>query len=348
MKYSDEVVARIKDLRSQGYSWAQVAETLTRETGVEYNAGNLRKWFWRYGDKKGQVVYEDKKPEPTIEDVEQYWQAIIKMQQVADKLSLVQHTATVAIDDDRPVAVAFWGDWHLGGIGVDHARFLRDRELIRSTPGLYFIGMGDYKDNFMQSGHFGAVYHQVIPPGAQDILVLDTVRYVAEKALAWIKGNHDDWSAQIDGYDDFMTTICTTAKSVYLGHGGVIYLTVGDVVYKIGARHKYIYESSLNTTNSQRRLNEAFGGCDVIALAHTHQMDLHQKEHMGRGTVWIRSGTYKVEDDYAQSIGGWRGQYGVPLVILWPDRKEILPVYDFERGIEILHYYREARGREAG
>lgn len=347
-RYGEEVLATAKSLRAMRKSWAEVAEHLTEKFSHEYDGENLRKYMWRYGDTKGNVLYEDKKPEPTLEDAQGLWDAIIGIQEASAKFKTYQDSCTLTIEDDKPVGVAFWSDWHLGGNGVDHRRFLEDRQLIRDTEGLYVVGMGDYKDNNLQTGHKGAVYEQVVPPGTQDILVLETAEYVKDKALAWVKGNHDHWSVKLEGKDSLMEEICkASAPAVNLWHGGVIYLTVGDMTYKIGARHTFMYNSSLNTTNSQRRLNEQLAGCDVVALGHTHQKDLHHKDHMGRNTVWLRSGTYKVMDDYAQQLGGFRGQWGIPIVILWPDHKEVLPVYDFHRGIEILKQYRGESASEA-
>ena len=34
-----------------------------------------------------------------------------------------QNKADIHLDDDKPVGIAFWGDWHIGAKGADYERF---------------------------------------------------------------------------------------------------------------------------------------------------------------------------------------------------------------------------------
>lgn len=341
-KFSEEFRKYCAEKKAQGLTWQQISDCLRDEFGIVYNSDNLQRYMRRHNYKeliKGSLTYHDRKSEPSVDDIRDYWDAIIALQEASQNLRTQQTEANISIDTDRPIAVAFWGDWHIGGIGTDHTALLRDRDTIISTDGIYTIQMGDYSDNNLQFGHRGAVYEQVIPPGAQDLLVLDIAKSIKNVALAWVKGNHDDWSDKTNN-SDFLQALCSISEAVNLWHGGILYLTVGKITYKIGVKHKPQFESSLNTTNAQRRLNEFFAGCDIVAVADKHYRDLQQKIHMGRNTVWLRSGTYKVLDDFGQRIGGYRGEIGVPIVILHPNTKKIVPFYDLYDGIEYLNYIR--------
>jgi len=122
-------------------------------------------------------------------------------------------------------------------------------------------------------------------------------------------------------------------EGVRARRGGVVWIEVGEQRYKWVARHKYKYESSLNTTNAQRNLNMQAGGADVVSLAHKHFVDYHAKQAGGRKVCYIRCGTYKIWDDYGQAIGGHKGEIGVPIVIFYPDRHKVVGFDDLEDGL---------------
>lgn len=341
-KFDKIILDEIQEYRSLGYTWKEVVDKLNKKYaiyGFEYDPDNLRKYMSKYNKRKGKIEYENKKELPKETDINNYWKALIAIQSASNALDTKQTKAVINIDDDKPIGVAFWGDWHIGGKGVDHEQFLRDMELIVNTDGLYYIGMGDYKDSYLQMGHKGAIYGQLLPPNGQDYLVLDTVEKTKEKALAFVRGQHDYWTEQLTS-QDFLETLCEKADAVNLWHGGLIYVNLGDIQYKLGIRHKYKYESGLNTTNSQRRLNEHFGGCDVVAVGDKHFVDFQRKTDLGRKTTWLRSGTYKIMDEFGMRIGGYEGEYGIPMVILWPESKKTVAFDDLRTGLAYLEYLR--------
>jgi hypothetical protein len=65
--------------------------------------------------------------------------------------------------------------------------------------------------------------------------------------------------------------------------------------------------------------------------------DTHQKEIKTQTVAHLRGGTYKSYDPYA-SKNGYVPEYGVPLVLLNPDEKEIIPFHarNWKRGVEML------------
>jgi hypothetical protein len=284
--------------------------------------------------KKKGIIYEDKKPEPTQEDVLQAYEAFKNLDNMLDRLDTKQTKTVVSIPDNKPIAIAFWGDWHIGARGVDYKAFDDDMKAIIETDGLYFIGMGDYKDNQNALVHASGVTEQIATPGIQDLLVKSFFIELREKAIAIIRGCHDDWDKKTDD-KDFVSTLCSeeVADSVNLWHGGGITIKLGSQQYKIRARHKYKGESELNTTNSQRRLLDAFGPADVIAVAHKHYPDMQNLDRMEQKVTYFRSGSYKVYDEYGQKIGGYRAKWGVPVIILKPDVKKAIPFEDLYEAI---------------
>jgi hypothetical protein len=291
--------------------------------------------------KKKNILFEDKRPEPTQEDIFEAYEIFKRLDKKLNELDTKQTKARMEIPDDKPCGIAFWGDWHIGARGVNYTQFDEDKQKILETDGLYFIGMGDYKDNQNALIHANGVTEQIATPGIQDLIVKAIMQETGHKAIALVRGCHDDWDKKL-GDKDFVSTLCSedVADCVNLWHGGSITIKLGDFEYKIRARHKYKYESSLNTTNSQRNLLNNFGPCDVIALAHKHFPDHQELDRMGQKVIYFRSGTYKVYDEHGQKIGGYVGQHGAPMIVIYPNKKKIVPFRELDDGITFLRAVR--------
>ena len=301
---------------------------------------------YRRAKKQAKRTYADRKEPPSKEDLERFYQAIKNAQTALDRLQTRQTEVTVRIDEDRPFAVAWWGDWHIGAAGVDYETFDRHRAIIAEEDGLYWIGAGDYKENALTDGHKGSGYQQLFQPGMQDELLLHWMDELGPSCLALVEGNHDAWD-QREVDKSLVEAMAARAGAAYLWYGGVIWIEVGSQRYRWVARHKYKYESSLNTTNAQRNLNIQAGGADVVSLAHKHFVDFHAKQTGGRKTIYIRCGTYKVLDDYGQAIGDFKGEIGVPMVVFWPDQHKVLGFDQLEDGLAHLRMLRGEEGRAA-
>lgn len=291
---------------------------------------------------KGAVEYLDRTPEPTQTELDEFENKLIEFQRSAQKLDTRQTETSLGIDDDRPIGLGFWGDWHLGHQGTDYERFLADEELILKTEGLYVAGAGDYKDNAIALSPKGASHESIVRPGIQDLIVLKHMRRCQEKFLWLVKGCHDTWSQKSEDRD-FVAECARdeNAQAVNLWHGGRVTLRVGETFYTVAASHKYRYNSSLNTTNSQRRQTEVEGPADIVAQAHLHYPDYHERFHMGQHMIFLRSGTYKRLDDWTQQQVRKEGVPGVPMAILWPHRKRMVGFFDFRDGIEYLEMVRK-------
>lgn len=251
------------------------------------------------------------------------------------KLDDRQTSVSLDIEDDKPIGIAFTGDWHIGGLYTDHEQLLKDAKAIKETDGLYNILMGDYNDNYITRSHAGGSFEQVITADKQkEICEYIITEFYGDKNIAILKGNHDNWENKETG-EDFIKYLARKIKSPYLWYGGEINIKLGDVTYHIQAHHTYKYNSSINTTNSQRNLFNRTHA-DIIALGHIHYNETHNKTFGGKDTVWIRTGSYKVTDDYSQWIGGHKTDTRVPICIIFPEKKKVISFRDLYDGIEYL------------
>ena len=115
---------------NQGKSWTETSNALSsyfpdlnQQQVFEKVRGKLRKE--EAYKKKGKITYEDKR-EPTDEDVSNFYEQMKCINTSIMKLEQKQNKANIHLDDDKPIAIAFWGDWHIGSRGVDYYRFDKD------------------------------------------------------------------------------------------------------------------------------------------------------------------------------------------------------------------------------
>lgn len=330
-------VKKALELKQSGISWTQLPKTLTEIYNKPFTYDQVRNKIRRSDFyHKGKITYTDKK---ASQDVTSLVNKLIEIQHSLSELDDKQTETHLSVDDDKPVGIAFWGDWHVGSRGVDHEQLFRDLETIKQTDGLYCIGMGDYIENYTGAIK-GSVHEQILAPHEQIKVVQHIMTEVGNKMLVLVRGCHEDFAFK-DSNTDIAREFAKTADTVYLWHGGDIYLTIGEELYHIRARHKYKSESSVNTTNAQRMMMVDKGPCDIGFVAHKHFCEIQHTKKMGQDVVWGRSGTYKILDEYGQKLAGYEGMYGVPILILYPHEKRIVPFKDFESGLEHLNYARQ-------
>lgn len=306
---------------------------ISRATGRDER--NLRRWIKR---NIKQVEYADKR-ECTEDDVDEFYRAMMAMQLATQRLSTKQTKAMVNIKDNKPVGVVWWGDWHEGAAGTDYALLESDSQLISNTDGLYWIGAGDYKDNYISGTHVGGNFEQIIQPGMQDLAVKRRIRKAGGNCLALVRGCHDSWDKK-QADKDFISTLCEISDAVNLWHGGDLFINLGDQRYHWKCRHKYPYKSSLNLENAMRRIMEIQGPCDVAAEAHLHNPYVMERHLMGEYRFFMRSGSYKVWDEHSQQIAGYKGKPGAPMIIMFPGEHKMLGFRDFKQGLDVLRILR--------
>ncbi len=251
-----------------------------------------------------------------------------------------QVIANITINEEKPVGIALTGDWHVGNCGVAYDLLERDLRIIRDTEGLYAIGAGDYKDNYISGSPKGGQFGQIFQPGMQDQVAIFYAKMIKDKILAMVRGCHDHWD-QTTTDRDFISFMCKETEAVNLWHGGDLYIKVGEQKYLWKIRHKYPFKSSLNVENSMRRIMEIQGPADIATEAHYHNPYIMDRHLMGEYRIFARCGSYKIWDEYAQRLGGYKGKPGVPVIILYPYQRKIVYHRDLLTGVEILKALRK-------
>lgn len=263
-----------------------------------------------------------------------------RISQVQDTMRSLDTTQTKAhahINTILPIGIIFPGDFHLGGRGTDHRRMVEDMRMWQALgDAVKIVGMGDYSEQFAGSLARIGLHQHVLTNDTQIETVMDVfVGELGKQFIALVKGNHDGWAGpELSNYVMRMAQRCGVP---FLGVGGELYLTVGQVEYKIAAWHRYSGASALNKGNNQRRVRIDHNGADVVALAHLHNAYVEYSQTGDINHVALRCGAYKVTDEHSRdAAGNVVADVRQPMVILNPLERDILYFEDFRKGIPDL------------
>lgn len=243
----------------------------------------------------------------------------------------------------KPIALALPSDWHIGNKGTDHKRIIEDIEVIVNHPRLYCSVGGDPVDNFVIEKMISASREQIFQVDVQWALFRTLVKkLVANHSLLFVgAGNHDAWTYKVAGIDGIQAALAGI-NVVNTKEGGLVRLQVGDQPYALYRKHK---PTRFNSGYNPHHFLE-----QMLRMGTPWDWDIGVSEHFhhahikwGDGTdgttkerVFITTGSYKVDDAYAQALGYYGGGYGVPCVLLFPDRREMWPVARLEQAVRIL------------
>lgn len=311
------------------------------ETPEWYQAKRTYDGFHNLRRKLGLIGSDTEVPTPPptrLDDQEELWGHLEKADEIrVERLSQTAEETSARLSDNLPVGIAFLGDVHAGASGVRYDLLRRDVDIIRATEGLFVIGMGDYLENTKPQAKSGsALYHALFPSPAEQIEYITTrFRACQGKWLALCQGNHDAFDGKWAGIDRLPALASDLQTTYFTEGGGTVFAEVGTQTYTIIVRHNHRGNSKINTTNAQRRMFDDFtqwSPADAICIAHMHFNDLQQVSRKSGTCTYLRSGTYKTTDPYSQR-GNYDPEYGLPLIVLYPDTKKIVPF----RGDNWLH-----------
>lgn len=250
--------------------------------------------------------------------------------------------------DSLPTGICFIGDVHAGG-NIEYELFERDLSLIRDTEGLHAVAMGDLIDNFKPQAKSGTgLYYALFGnPDLQVAYITVRMRWIRSKLIALCGGNHEGFDGRWAGIDRLPALARDLGTVYFTEAGGSVFAHVGDHRYHLVCKHDYTGKSRINRGNSARRLWDewswSFENADAVVLAHLHEPHLEQPIRKGQQVVYLRSGTYKIHDEWAESRG-YRPTYGVPMVVLYPDSRRIIPFHG-EHYLEGVRFLQAERAR---
>jgi hypothetical protein len=281
---------------------------------------------------------------PTVEHfMPTYEEHIVWLQErqtQMERMSKNSEYAEIKIRSDNPVGIALTSDWHIGSVETDYKTFNKHQEIIKNDPNLFEVALSNTIDGYIWPG--GMMSEVAHVPEQIDIAKKFAKEWKG-KILAVVGSRCHDWSkdkglisaqelAFMENVDEGMP---------FFQSGGLLTIDLNGIKYKVGMQHKSRFNSALNVTNANKRtLDLRWPSADVVAIAHHHVASIeHTARWEGpdkRDVVLVRTGTYKIDDQYGRSEGFGNGQLGAPMIVLDNKTKHITPFLHLEDGAEFV------------
>jgi predicted MPP superfamily phosphohydrolase len=235
-------------------------------------------------------------------------------------------------------AICMIGDMHFGNKGVDMSAAEQDATLIGKTKNAYAVLLGDTVDNFVQTKIISAVVNKNTSPNEEHELFEHWLSLLKGQAIVAISGNHEQWSKSLAGVDIFKD-IYRDRMIAYAQSKFMLHLKVNKQKYVIKMRHKYRFNSSLNETHCVKQMLRMDGeDFDIGVVGHHHSYATEEFVHNETKRLAIRTGSYKVADTFSREVGFTPADAIMPVVLLSPNKREIIPFSDLERGLDYLNF----------
>jgi len=245
--------------------------------------------------------------------------------------AVLKNDATV--ESEKPVAIVFTGDWHVGNDATDHTSLRSDINLLAKLD-VKIVLMGDLIDNYIPEAPRGGQHDAVLRPKDQKRLVMELVRVLDGKVIGVVGGCHEEWSYKQDDFD-FADYLAEDLDRLNLNFGGVIQFIVGGTTYYVGVAHKYP-GGYANELGPPKRFFSNLGPVDVVALAHVHKPFQGQFIQQGRLVHAVTCGSYKKEDRHVMRMNLTAALPAMPCVILHPGTRHVSSYLDFKDALPEL------------
>lgn len=223
---------------------------------------------------------------------------------------------------DGPFALAFFGDPHLDDGGCNWPLLERDIALVRDTPGMYAVGLGDYTNNW--SGKLQRLYANQETTRSQGWMLAEWFfghQKPSGQSIWWllIKGNHDLWSGSADPLD-WMARGAAPLEDWQARFVAVS----GDRRWPLHVAHDFKGHSMWNPAHGPMRKGAFDGQAVAYICGDKHNWictEMESQERPGYVHWAIRARGYKWIDAYADRHGYGSQDYGASIAMVFDPSK---------------------------
>lgn len=243
------------------------------------------------------------------------------------------------INFDNPIALCFLSDLHIGSKGVDYYQLRKDAEIIAKTDGMYAVFHGDGIDNWIIPKLSPLQRGQAISFDDEWAIFQAWLETLGSKLQVVVAGNHDNWTYKLSGID-FLKHILSPIV-LYDQEQIIFDAKVGSKTVRICVRHKWRGYSIYNVTHGIERSARDIDA-DIYVGGHFHVATLGRWFTVReRDRLAIITSTYKVQDQYAKTLGLPPSQHhGACAVIIDDKSSDIIFIRNLQQASEYITYKR--------
>lgn len=327
----ESLLTRIAELHTQlGPQWKKIGEQLNEDPEKIRSLWRRNsEWGEHLAELEQELIILDKKKSEKIN-----WRELANHAQsgalLSSRMDSSQETSSIQINTDKPIAVVFTGDWHLGDSTTNYSQWLSDIKSIIVTNNMYMIDLGDDYQNMRSFKNLASVLSQVLSPAQQAALMRSLIDELSDnhKLIAKVGGNHDlEFDERLFG-QALQGYLYEKAEAPIFNNRGLLKLTVGNQLYTILVFHKSRFKSFIRPAHGAFREWQMSYPAEIVAGGHDHVPGVEifngygwaeeLDDGFGGEVFLIKTGSYQ------RSEFGFR-YFGTPkifnpTVILYPDR----------------------------
>jgi len=201
---------------------------------------------------------------------------------------------------NKPFAIVFLSDLHIGSSGVDYKQVRIDAETVKNTENMYAVFHGDGIDNWIIPKLAPLQRGQLIPFDKEIALFKAWLTTIQEKLIAVVAGNHDNWTTKMSGIDWLHGIVAPHA--LYDSQQMIFDVNFGGKSLRICVRHKWRGTSIHNPTHGLERASKDIDA-DIYVGGHTHIGTLFRGFVVrNKYRIAVLTGTYKNHDNFAREL----------------------------------------------
>jgi hypothetical protein len=225
-------------------------------------------------------------------DEDEVWERACREWEKVATLEARRHSQSVSFPGPVATLVAV-ADQHVGGAGVDYPRLMDEAEVIRDTPGMYAVTVGDVVDSFVAPKLLALRTQTRLSIPDEAVLARRYLRVLAPKLIAAVGGNHEAWVTSLSGHDYFAEVIGQAARCLFDPNECAFRLSVGGASWRVKMRHRWRLSSMYNATHGAQQASRQDQDMDIAIAAHTHVSGLVQEFTTGgRTRLGLLCGSY--------------------------------------------------------
>lgn len=272
---------------------------------------------------------EDLKHDRDINDILNIFRELKRIKEtIYCKTEDIQSTLNYVIEENKPVVVVFFSDWHLGSIWTNYSNIVDVWIKTMEHSEVYVVFAGDIVDNFENLLFFQTVNSQIITPEKQKEILIKMFKILAYKKrlLVAVLGNHERY---IKDFDEMLQSVPIAVNRIYFK------IRVFLQEYKIAVVHKSKFSSNSYPIHSAfRELMMTYPGADIVVTAHTHVPGLCVCYYPQGEKILVKTGTFKnglYENSFPEGLS--------PCVILYPVEKKVVPFMRLKDAIKTIKQF---------
>ena len=247
----------------------------------------------------------------------------------------------IKLKSNKPVGICFVGDPHLDNNGCNWPLLNRDVGILKNTPGMHAVNIGDLTDNWV--GRLIRLYADQEMSKKQAWKMAKW--FMRDAGISWlchILGNHDAW------HDGPYLIKAGAQPMVPVEDWQSRFQVVfpNDERVRIHVAHDFPGSSIWNKMHGAQKAAMLLEQADIYACGHKHEWAINESENANRNFVYhlIRARGYKFIDNYADQLGYASQKFGASITaIIDPTQEGVRRIRcfpDLEEASEFLNYKR--------